>query len=226
MKPSNLIIVIIAFILTEMNYPQSVNDKNILNNLYLKAGYEFAELSNSSFFKSGRSVYGKGGVICVTASIGYDYTRRLQFEIQYKHMGGLGYGYDRERLGLDYPQGASYYKSGYGHTSTNFINLRSNYFVNENRRENPIYYIWSFNFGIQKVYNSELFEYADSTVTVINKYNRLVVGPEAGFGIYFDLGIINFLTEFTFSTRFSPLRNDKKYTENSLLLNFSSVIDF
>jgi len=226
MKASMLIIIIFEFALTGLIYSQNNNNKNIFSNLYLKAGYEFATLSNSSYFKSGMSAFGKGGVTSYSAAVGYDYTKKLQFEIQYKYMDGFNYSYERDRWGLVYPIGASYYKTGDGSVSAHLINLRSNYFVNEDKRENPVYFIWSLNFGLQKVFNHELFEYSDSTVDVTNKYDRFVIGPEAGFGIYFDFGIFGFQTEFTFSSRFSPMRKDKRYTENSLILNFSPVINF
>jgi len=225
MKPSKVIIVIIIAAAVNIVLSQDSKDKNFINRFYLKAGYELLSFNNVTVFKSGRNAYVSEGLKGFTGSIGYEYSKKLSFEIQYKSMDDVSYGYDKEAY-MVYSSGEIYYLYGEGGMTSNYINLRANYFVNEDRRENPIYFIGSLNLGFQQVRNSEVKEYPDRTETIANNYNRFIIGPEAGIGIYFDLGIISFHTEMTFSSRTSLLNRDKKYTENSLTLNFSPILNF
>lgn len=225
MKPSNLIIVIIIVLSVNIVLSQKSEENIFLKKLYLKAGLEFSNFSNNTIFKSGSSAYEREGTMSYTGSLGYEYTNKLLFELQYKYMDGFSYKYDKG-LFQYYSNGERYYLSGQGNVKSHYINLRANYFVNENRKDNPIYFIGAMNFGIQQVNNREQYEYNDRDETVTTKSTRFVLGPEAGFGIFFDLGIISFHTEFTFSSRISPLTRDKKYSENSLTLNFSPILNF
>jgi hypothetical protein len=225
MKPSNLIIVSLVTILGNITFAQQQQESNLSDRVYLRAGIDFTNFSNVTVFRSGRNSYERGGVNLYSVSAGYKFTKRTSFELQYKYLDEFSNSYEKE-LYLYTSSGMKYYKYGGGVMNSHYLNLRANYFVNEDKKEDPIYFIASMGFGFQRVRNSETTEYADSTVTVTNKYTRFVVGPEAGFGIYFDLGTVGFNTEFTFSSRISPFSGDKRYAENSLTMNFSPVINF
>ena len=221
MKPSNLIIVAIAVILPEMNYSQMHKDTSIIDRLYIKAGYEIANYSNATSFTYSYASP-KGQAQYFTAAIAYDFNRILQFEISYKHMYSISYNDGIENFK---PWGRFYYDAS-GSLESFLLNLRANYFVNVNRRVNPIYFTGSLYLGYQKVLSSEVYTYDTYSETVNKTHNRFITGPEAGFGIYWDLGIINFQTEFSFSVRYAPLRGEKRFTENSVNFNISPVLNY
>jgi len=224
MKPSQVIIVTLAVIMVNLSYSQNNTGKNFLGKLYFKAGIEFANYSNSTIFALS-SAFQRGGVEMITASAAYEFKRILLFELKYKYLDDFSYNAEESQYPF-YQNGEQFYYSAGGSLSSHYIDLRANYFVNTNRRENPVYFIGALSFGYQNVQNSDFYDYTYYTKTVTRKFNRFVIGPEAGFGIFFDLGIFNFQTEFTFCSRISPLSNDRKYTENSVNLNVSPVINF
>jgi hypothetical protein len=154
--------------------------------------------------------------------MGVEYTKRLLFELQFKFTDGISYGYREPYWWL--ADGTKYYWFGSGSLTSGYVNLRANYFVNEKRRENPVYFIGSLNLGFQNVTNSETKESPDGAYITNSHFSRFVIGPEAGLGIYFDLGVFNFAFESTFCSRMSFDKGYKKYTENSITVKFSPVI--
>lgn len=225
MKLSKVIIVLAIATAVNIVLSQDPGGRDTVNSFYVKAGYELLSFSNSSVFSSGRSAGVNEGLSGFTGSLGYVFSKKLNFEVQYKSVEDVSYGYGKEAY-MVYPGNEVYYLYGSGSISSHYINLKADYFVNEDKRSNPLYFIWSLNFGFQHVRNSESKEYPDRIETVSSNYTRFIAGPEAGIGIYFDLGVLSFHTEMTFSSRTAFLKSDKKYTENSLMLNFSPILNF
>jgi len=225
MKSSNVVIVLIFLSIADIVLSQKLIDKKVENPMYLRAGVEFASLSNVTVFKSGRNAYATEPVHSIIGAIGVEYSDKLIFELQFKYMERFFYAYEKEAY-MYLPDGTRYFNYGSGNMNSGYVNLRANYFVNEKKRENPLFFIGALNVGFQNVENSETKEYPDRNETVTNTFTRYILGPEAGLGVYFDLGVFNFVFETTFSSRISPFSRDRKYTENSITLNFSPVLKF
>jgi hypothetical protein len=224
MRSSNVVIVLIFLSIANIVLSQKLKDNNAEKPMYFKAGIELASMSNVTVFKSGRNAYQTGAVNSLTGAIGVQFTKRLDFELQFKKMENFSYGYNEPHM--FFPDGTKYYNYGSGTMNSAYLNLRANYFVNEKKRENPIYFIGALNIGFQHVENLEIKESPGMVEKTTNTFSRYIIGPEAGLGIFFDLGIFNFVFESTFSSRISPFSRDKKYTENTLTLNFSPVLKF
>lgn len=224
MKPSNLIIVIIAVILVNLCYSQNKKTEHF-QKMYFKAGIDFSNFSNTSHFKYDEGGDPRGGVNLLSLAVAGHYNNRLQFEAQYKYLPLFSYNRDEIRAGNPKTYEEFIY-SGSGSLTSSYINLRANYFVNDNRREDPIYFIWTVSLGIQKVSETEQYVYQTRTDIINKNFTRFVIGPEAGFGIFFELGYFNFQTEFTFTARSAFFGQDIKYSENSVNFSISPVINF
>ena len=224
MNTLKVIIVIIILSAVNIVLSQKIIEKNDPNPMYVKAGIEFASFSSVTVFKSGMSSYKTDALRSLIGAIGVEYSDKLNFELQFKYMESFFYGY-REAYSV-YADGTKYYNYGTGIMNSGYVNLRADYFVNEKKRENPIYFIGALNIGFQNVENSETKEYPDRNETNVNTYTRYIIGPEAGLGIYFDLGLFNFAVESTFSSRISPFAGHRRYAENSITLNVSPVLKF
>jgi len=134
MKPSNLIIVILAACFVNLINSQNKNiDSSFLGKLYLKAGLEYINYTNTAKFRIGTGGSNKENARLISFAVAYQYNKRLQLELQYKVTTDISYGILEDLT--YYGNGDPFRYLAGGTLSSNYVNLRANYFVNDNRRE-------------------------------------------------------------------------------------------
>jgi len=223
--------IVLSFFLINILKAQSLNDtmNTFKDRVYVRGGYEYSFRSGAGYIlkdrakrNSAKSVFPEGSVDVFSAGIGYEYGNRLYFELNYEYMGDLGYSNAEIR---EWSYEKQYYTYVYNSFKSHDFTLRGIYFVNEDRRIDPIYFISGLSFSVQPVNNRFVDEYEDRTETVLQSYNRYVVGPVAGVGIFWDIWPISFQTEISFGARVEFFRGSK-FSETLLNFNFSPVFRF
>lgn len=221
MKTSAFVLVtVIAFsnIAYSQFYPIGLYNKSLGEKFYVKAGIDLSSVSN---IKLQTKMIGWNDI---WGSIAYDYSSKVQFEFLYRYIGHRIY----EITQIDdrnYPYYYNYDKFD-DYFSHNF-NLKANYFLNKDKTVNPFYLTGSLVFALQRVTNNELSNwgkqytlnekgYFYSNFHVISFYDRVMIGPELGAGMFLAFGHINFQAECSFSMKVAPFvnRGFKEYTFN------------
>jgi hypothetical protein len=225
MKPFGLAVVLSFFTISILN-SQVLNEK-FEDKIYLKAGYVYTYQSGIGHIskkvgggrKIGATMDPKGWYQTFNAGLGYEFSERLYFDITYQFTGNMSFS-ETERWG----NGPN--STLLSNISTSYdiydLTLRGNYFVNVDRRDDPIYYSFGLSFSVQPVNNKFIEEYEDRTVTTNESYTRFSAGPVAGVGIYWETGPVTFMTEVMIGSRVSIWK--KEMVETSITLNFSPVI--
>ncbi|MCI0450582.1 MAG: hypothetical protein L0Y79_12515 [Chlorobi bacterium] len=225
MKLSGFAIVLSLFLLEILKAQHLTDNKNKLtDDVYIKAGYGYSYRTGAGYVlkdrnkrNTARSVFPEGSIDGFGGGIGYEYNNRLYFELIYEYMGDLGYS-NSETF-------EQYYGSVNNSYESHDFTMRGIYFVNNDRRDDPIYFISGLSFSVQRVKNTFVDEYEDRKETVFQSYNRYVLGPVAGLEIYWDIWPISFQTELSFGARVEIFRGTR-FSETLFNFNFSPLIRF
>lgn len=224
------VLLVFTFSLNSQNVSKREKDRSFFDRLSLKANAEISGISLSPF--KGMSREGKSWVFNYGGSVNYEISNRFSLEAEYKYVPGFNYTQEPMMLGkMNGTAFERYTNNSYSDFSSHLINLKANYFISEERRIHPIYFIGGISIALQPVTNTVNDVYVselgsiDRSVETTAKYNRYLVGPMAGIGVFYDLGFISFATELSFAARVSVV-NDKKLTETAFNLNFSPILKF
>ena len=198
--------------------------------LYLKAGYQYTFRSGSGSVRKDRSkrlgtaVSPEGWVDVFTAGVGFKLSPKLYLETTYEYMKGVGFQTEDTRVlngstwnGSEYPVYSvnNFYKS-------HDLTARALVFVHNDRRVNPIYFISGLTLSVQPVHNVFTDRYEDRTEIFDQNYTRLLAGPVAGVGVFWETGFIKFATELTIGSRFSL--GKKELSETTINFSISPII--
>ena len=115
------------------------------------------------------------------------------------------------------------------------IDFKANYFFSKKKESNPFYLTGGIAASIQRVHEELInYYYAPDTGSQINRYlnmtelmtyNRFLIGPEFGVGMFLAFGRVSFQSELIYSARFSPFI-DRSYRELSFNLFNGLVYKF
>lgn len=228
MKPFGLAVVL-SFFLTGLLFPQIHEDKLSSTDegkLFIRFGYDHSYRSSSAYVskstskrKASATVYPAGWSDVLLAGIGYEYSNRLYFDLTYEYMNGLSYSrsevWKTTLTDKFYTHVASEYKA-------HELTLRANYFVNDNRKDDPIYFVGGVTFSAQPVKNRFVDEDENETVITETSYRRFAAGPVAGVGVFWETGILSFMTELTIGSKFSIWK--KEVSETSINISVSPLL--
>lgn len=200
------------------------SDRNILDRFYVKAGAEFY-----SYSTEGVKVKGASNEIQLVGSIIYDYSDKLQVEFVYKYdfensnfIQGYYYASETEYISYFYSQS----------NKSSIVNLKANYFLNKDKTENPVYLTAAAVFDIQHKLSTEgrrigiIGSSSNSSYENLgSSYNRLLVGPQIGAGIFLAFGKVNVQSEVNFGMKIAPFV-DRGYKEFVFSVGLSPVYKF
>lgn len=198
--------------------------------IYLKAGYQYTFRSGSGSVRKdrtkrlGTSVSPEGWVDVFTAGVGFKLSPKLYVEASYEYMKGVGYQSEEIRYspGL-FGTGEEIPLSSVGNSyKSHDLTARALIFVHNDRRINPIYFISGLTFSVQPVHNIFTDRYEDRTEILNQNYTRLLAGPVAGVGVFWETGFIKFATELTIGSRFSI--GKKELSETTINFSISPII--
>jgi len=96
--------------------------------------------------------------------------------------------------------------------------------VNKDRRENPLYLVTGLTFSFQPVHTKFIDEFDDRSVTTVNSFNQISLGPVAGLGVLLDFGALSLTAEVNFGGKISL--NRRRFSETSFSINISPVLKF
>jgi hypothetical protein len=218
--------IVLLFIAVSAVYSQQ-HEKPLVKRFSLKGNIE---LSNYALIASSDLTH-RQWVVNYGSSLRYDHNNKVTFEAEYKYISEANYYDSFGNSRMMNNQGDKYYYSVDNFLRSHVVNLKANYFVNNDRWEDPVYFIGGLSLALQPVRKFQNYRFIDenglveSEVTVRSDYNKFLVGPMAGVGLYFDTGFISFTSEFTFGTRVA-IGNDSKLTETSFNLSFSPILKF
>lgn len=199
-----------------------VKSENVFDRLYFKAGAEFYSLKKGS-----SNIKGDVNDISLVGSVIYDYHDNMQVEFVYKY--GFERGYSVYTVGFF--TGGENVSIGESESMTDYaVDFKLNYFLNRDKTLNPIYLIGLVEFDLQNR-SVRSFESRFDTGSYYQKYyrsdlstyNRLLVGPGLGAGMFLAFGKINFQAEVNSVFRIAPFV-DRGYKE--LLLNIFSGLAY
>jgi len=224
MKSKNVIFIcILVFLCSLTTQSQDSSNTGFLKKLSFRAGYVISSINNYNS-------YSRLTDICnLLLSVSYDYNKQLQFDISYRYLANLS------SLISNNAVDEFYYTSHYKTFNSYMFSLKANYFLSKNRDSNPVYFTGGITGSIQPVHEW-LSGYYNKVDTMggftsyihdqrIGSYNRLLLGPEVGGGIYLNFGKVSFQSELTYSARFSLFR-DRGYRELSFSLFNGLVYKF
>jgi hypothetical protein len=223
MKTFGLAVVLLFFV-TCLAYSQE-SKVTFEDKLYFKGGYAHSYRSATGFVqkdfsqKGGPGVYPSGWADVFTGTAGYKLNNRVSIEVSYEYMNGLSFSETvLHRQSIE----ESYYSTVETSYKAHEVSFKGTLFVNDDRNDDPVYFIGGLTFALQPVNNRFVDEFEDRTETILNSYNRFAAGLVAGFGIFWDTGFLKFTTEVTIGTKFSIGR--KELSETSFSLNISPLI--
>lgn len=225
MKTSALfLITVLAF--SNISYSQNdsvhkpVSGKH--GNLYLKCGIDLFMYSTEKIEIS------PAGHLDFWGSAAYDVNKRVQVELLYRYIGDLIHDY----LYINYRDANPeyYYFENFDEYHSHDFCMKTNFFLNENKKQNPFYLTGSFIYSLQAITNKDsLWKSYDDTAIHYTKnnysYNRVMLGFSLGVGLYLDMGRFGFQNEIFFAARFAPF-TDKGYKEFFLGMSFAPVFKF
>src|SRR4030095_98801 len=220
--------IVLSFLLINGSNAQSQKD-NLKDKIYLKAGYSYSYRSYAGSIKkdwskhSGYSIGSEGWVDVFSGGIGYYFSKRLSFEVNYEYINGNSIGYSdyQFRANSGYPDFKTYHSVIGSDFDSHDLAVRFNYFVNDDRKVNPIYFIGSLSFAVQPVKNLYIEEYETYNLETNQSYYRYTVGPAAGVGVFWDTGLLSFETELTIGARVSLYRGE--LSEHHFTLSISPL---
>ena len=195
--------------------------------IYLKGGYQRSfhihtgYITKDSAGRQRRSFYTEAWYDNFSGGIGYRHTNKVSIEVLYEFIDDIGYA-DKQNRGVKENTHENLYSYVFSEFSSHEVTIRSIVFVNNDRTENPVYFVAGFTLTLQPVDNRFIDEYEDRTEYSGNSYSRIAAGPVAGVGIYWDFGPVGFETEFTFGSKVSV--NRKGLSETSMKLSISPVL--
>jgi hypothetical protein len=200
------------------------DSKSILDRLYFKAGAELFSYSSDNF----RSRGGVNGMNLI-GSFMYDYLDKIQLEFVYRY----NVGRDNKNESLRYGTVREYTDvSKHEELTGNGFDLKVNYFMNRDRTENPVYFVGALGIDIQNRQVYENFQYVNMFVDTMSgysmataSYNRLLLGPSLGVGIFLDFGKVNVQSEVNAGFRIAPFV-DRGYKEFILSIGLSPIYKF
>lgn len=229
MKASRITAILVLIFIVLLTYAEAQEKKggNFLKKMYLGVGFEFSSLNNSDEFSK---LTGNGGIM---VSIAYNVKPRIQLDVKYVYNNFITFNYLSESR---YSQYDSYWHEIFDDFKSHYVSLKLNYYLSQNLDENPLYVTGGISVAVQPVYLNDFVNYNhyDSLshyyVNVhsfdnVGHHIRILVGPEAGVGMFLAFGRVNFQSEFTFSARFSPFV-DRSYRELSFNLINGLVYKF
>ncbi len=219
MKNSIFILTLVLCIYGETS-GQNTGDKNILDRFYFKAGGEFSTLiRKDSDFK------GDANNVNLIGSVIYDYLDDIQLEFVYKYCFDRTYGRN-ENI---YKSGGKVFHQGNSESLTDYCaDFKLNYFLNKDKTISPVYLTGILEFDVQNKYDYSYNRQADTSgyipdysLSESSSYNRLLVGPGLGAGIFLAFGKIDFQAEANSVFRVAPF-TDRGY--NELLFNITAAL--
>lgn len=222
MKPLGLAVLCLFFFIDSLN----AQDKGrfSLDKFFVKAGYEHTYRSASSYVS--KNVTSKRGTIlnpeawvnAFYAGVGYEFNNIFHLEVEYRYVNEISDGIsERWKITLENTY-YRYYASSY---KTHELILRGNIFVNNDRRDDPVYFTSGIVFSVQPVRDLLIEEDEDRTEITKHSYNRVMTGPMAGVGIFWDFGDVCVQTEAIIGSKFSISRKDA--SEIMFAVNISPV---
>jgi hypothetical protein len=205
-------------------------DLSFVKKLYVKAGYQYTFRSGSGSVRKDRrkyfgfSVSPEGWADVFTAGVGYKLSQKLYLETTYEYMNGVGFQSEEVRFANGMISSEEEYPlSSVGNSyKAHDLTARAIVFVNNDRTVDPIYFISGITFSVQPVRNIYRDRYEDSTVITDQRYTRVIAGPVAGVGIFWETGFVKFATELTIGARFSI--GKKELSETTINFSISPVI--
>ncbi len=193
--------------------------------IYLKAGYQYTFRSGSGSVRKdrtkrfGTAVSPEGWVDVFTAGVGFKLSPKLYLEATYEYMKGVSYSNSQVRQ-------STYEKNYYSIVGTSYkshdLTARAIVFVNKDRTIDPIYFVSGLTFSIQPVNNRFEDQYEDRVEIIDQNYTRLLAGPVAGVGVFWETGFVKFATEITIGSRFSL--GKKELSETTINFSISPII--
>ena len=215
---SSIFILGLVLLTTGITFSQQERNKGVLDRLYFKAGTEFYSMKRDNYHYSGEV-----NNINLVGSVIYDYNDKIQTEFVYK------YGFERDYsiYSYGYRTNGGFVSKGKNENLTDYnVDLKLNWFLNRDKTINPVYLTGLLEFDIQNryVFSGESLsdtgrytpQYYENERT---SYNRLLVGPGIGAGIFLAFGRVDFQAEVNTVFRVAPFV-DRGYKE--LLLNVVS----
>ncbi|MBE2217616.1 MAG: hypothetical protein IAE90_05395 [Ignavibacteria bacterium] len=198
--------------------------------IYLKAGYQYTFRSGSGSVRKDRTKYfgtavsPEGWVDVFTAGVGFKLSPKIYLETTYEYMKGVGFQSEESRVYNGHPSNGEEYPL---YSVNNFykshdLTARALVFVHNDRRVNPIYFISGLTLSVQPVHNIFTDRYEDRTEIFDQNYTRLLAGPVAGVGVFWETGFIKFATELTIGSRFSL--GKKELSETTINFSISPII--
>jgi hypothetical protein len=214
-------IFILGFVLliTGITFSQQESKKNILERVYFKAGAEFYSLKRENPVE-------KGDVnnINLIGSVMYDYSDKVQLEFAYKY----GFARTYSIYSNFFESGGEFIGKSKSESLADYnVDLKLNWFLNGDKTIDPLYLTGILEFDIQNKSLAEEENRSDTGWYSRQKYynynessyNRLLIGPGLGAGIFFAFGKIDFQAEINSVFRVAPFV-DRGYRE--LLLNITT----
>ncbi|MEO8514466.1 MAG: hypothetical protein ABI543_12975 [Ignavibacteria bacterium] len=220
--------VVLSFFLISFANAQSANE-NLAERFYLTGGYQHSFHSYAGFvlkdggFRQSRSFEAEGWFDNFQGGIGFKMNNKFSLEVMYEYTGEIGYSDKQFKQSIPEPPW-NFYSYMFTDFSSHELTFRGIIFVNDDRTDDPVYFVSGLSFSYQPVENRFIDEYKDRVVTVENSYKRVAAGPVAGVGVFWDLGYISFTTEFTFSAKASVFKPG--LSETSMKLSISPVFKF
>lgn len=217
---------ILAVLFFQIHFSAAQNNFELKpEDIFLKGSYNYSYRNNtgkiilSNYSRNSAGINSGNWVQIFGGSLGYQYIKTIQFEVSYSQVTeqGLNDIYIREQT----PE-MKLYSYWFSKFTSNDFTFRANIFPNPDRRENPVYFIAGITFSVQPVENKAIDEYEDKTEIFDYSFTRITAGPVAGVGIFWDLGYLNFMTEFSFSAKYSAGRRD--IFETLMNFTFSPVL--
>ena len=207
--------------------PTGLYKKSPGEKFYVKAGIDLSSVSN------GKLQVNKIEWNDFWGSVAYDYSSNVQLEFLYRYIGHRFYDIAQVDI-RNYPFYYNYDKFD-DYFSHNF-NLKANYFLRKDKTVNPFYLTGSLVFALQRVTNNEITNegrlsspnvkgYYSSNYHVISFYDRVMIGPELGAGMFLAFGHVNFQVECSFSAKVAPFVN-RGFKEYSFNISLAPVYNF
>ena len=208
---NSIFILGLVLLTTGITFSQQATGKGVLDRLYFKAGAEFYSMRRDN-----SNIKGDVNNINLVGSVIYDLSDRVQTEFVYKYGFVRGYPIFNDDHIIN---GEIIRKSEYEDLTDYNIDLKLNWFLNRNKTNNPIYITGILEFDIQNrslLRNESHYDTSEfrQKFYEFNKtsYNRLLIGPGIGAGIFLDAGKIDFQAEANCIYRIAPFV-DKGYNE-------------
>lgn len=227
MKTFGLAVVFLFFVICSVNAQQE--NENFSERFYLTGGYQHSFHSYAGFVRKDggnrqpRSFTTQGWYDNFQGGVGFKLNNRFSIEAMYEFTGNLGYS-DKLLRQSTFEPPYDYYSYMFTDFSSHELTFRGIIFVNDDRKDNPVYFVSGLSFSYQPVENRFIDEYEERVVTVESSYKRVAAGPVAGVGIFWDLGYISFTTEFSFSAKTSVFKPG--LSETSMKLSISPVFNW